>query len=99
MVVYQALIKRLTGDYFYSYLPRGMLFNSLFRFDCLTKPWRHTVNARVRISHKTHSLHKDDSLLRGTTEESRLIFKETLSPSMVYGHYCTQPVLITIFQS
>ena len=65
-----------------------MVFNSLFRFDRMTKPWRHTVNTRVQIPHKTHSLHEDDSfILRGTTEESRLIFKKTLSQCMFYGHY------------
>lgn len=87
------------NDYFYSDLPRGMVFNSLFRFDRMTKPWRHTVNIRVQIPHKTHSLHEDDSLLRGTTEESRLIFKKTLSQCMFYGHHWTQPAIITIFQS
>lgn len=89
MVVYQALIKRLTET-------RIMTTSTLIcqeecclipYFDCMTKPWGHTVNTQVRILHKTHSLHKDDSLQRGTTEESPLIFKETLSESMFYGHY------------
>ena len=90
MVVYHALIKRPTGT-------RIMTTSTLIWQEecCLITYFVSTALPNLgdtRITHESeyltrHSLHKDDSLLRGTTKESRLIFKKALSQSMFYGHY------------